>query len=260
MKHYTSLIFGLLLSTLSAQNTSQWPVRETRAFTLHATPGDTAILSSIGQYLETGVDEIEQFFQKPFPAHFNIWLFPNRAALDRQWQSDWGDSTFQSQCWMVASGIGKRLDVLSPRAWDSEACEHQASDTTALYQLLKHELIHVFHGQHCPIQDFTGMDPMGWWIEGLATFAAGQLNPARMTRVRALVQAGKAPDHMESCWSGKERYGLAGSVVASMEHQYGRERLLQLMSATTNEALFKLLEADEKTLLTGWRDWLSHQN
>lgn len=223
-------------------------------FTLHCTPEDSSALLS---RLTTGAQAVERFFGHPFPRKFDVYVFPNRAALDKQWQQDWGDSTFQSSCWMVASGVAHRLDILSPRAWKEEACEHKAEDTLALRKLLHHELVHVYHGQHNPKPDFAGMDEMGWWVEGIAVYASDQLDEARLAGVRELLGKNAAPQVLQKFWSGKHKYGLAGSVAAWLDKVNGRAVLFQLLSCTDTSQALKLLQTDEVAMLEAWQKFWS---
>lgn len=226
-------------------------------FSLHCAPEDSALLF---QRLTAGIEAVERFFGHSFPRKFDVYVFPDRAALDRQWQQDWGDSTFQSACWMVASGVAHRLDLLSPRAWAAEACEHKASDTLELRRLLQHELVHVFHGQHNPKPDFAGMDEMGWWIEGLAVYASGQLDSARLSGIRQLRDKNAVPKSLQKFWSGKFKYGLAGSMAAWVDKTHGRTIVFQLLSCTdTNQAL-KLLQSDEAAVLDSWQKFWSENH
>jgi hypothetical protein len=39
------------------------------------------------------------------------------------WQKDWNEPRFKSECWMVASGVASKLDVISPKSWDKQACD-----------------------------------------------------------------------------------------------------------------------------------------
>lgn len=218
-------------------------------FTLHCASEDSAGLT---EWLSEGVQAVEQFFGRPFPRKFDVYVFPNRAALDKQWQQDWGDSTFQSSCWMVASGVGHRLDILSPRAWAAEACDHNASDTSALRRLLQHELVHVYHGQHNAKPDFAEMDELGWWIEGIAVYASGQLDEARLAGVRDLLGKNAAPNVLKKFWSGKNKYGLAGSMAAWIDKSSGRAVVFNLLSCADTSQVLKTLQTDETALLEAW--------
>lgn len=252
-----SVLFGLLPAFCLSQ-TSEKTLQTTQyqGFTLHCSTEDTAVLPAVGRLVERGQKQIESFFGRPFPQRFEVWIYPDRAMLDRRWQEDWKDTSFHSACWMVASGVGAKLDLLSPRVWSEQACEHTYSDTAAVYKLLAHELVHVYHGQFCRKPDFEGMDVLGWWVEGLATLASGQLDSARLARVRTLVRAGKAPAHLADFWSGPNRYGLAGSVIASLDAAQGRKTMFSLLPLTTDAELFEALKADEPGILAAWRRYL----
>lgn len=275
MRHRFFFFQLLLLSSLSAclaqPAINTWRVAENKAFTLHFTAPDSALVPLLTDVLLRGVAENAAFFGKDFPKRFDVWCFPDRACLDRQWQHDWGDSTFQSACWMVASGVAHRLDLLTPLRWDTQACEHAnpfvVSDTgvvfrtekakTTFQRLLTHELTHVYHGQHCRTPDFTGMDALGWWVEGLATYVSGQLDSTRLARVKTLSAEGKAPAQLEQFWSGPQRYGLSGSVVAALDAWLGRERLLQLLPLNSPEAVFSAIQLDEAGVLKLWSLYLA---
>lgn len=225
-------------------------------FTLHCTREDSALLYGP---LVSGVLAAEQFFGAPFSRKFDVFVFPDRVALDKQWQQDWGDSTFHSSCWMVASGVGHRLDVLSPRAWKTDACEHKMDDTLALRRLLWHELVHVYHGQHNPVPDFTGLDEMGWWIEGVAVYASGQLDSARLRGLRETFDRKSEPASLQKFWNGKYKYSLSGSMAAWLDKTRGRAVLVRLLACTGTAQVLQLLETDEATLLDAWKKyWLTN--
>lgn len=158
---------------------------------------------------------------------------------------------------MVASGVGHRLDILSPRAWAAEACEHKMEDTLALRRLLQHELVHVFHGQHNAKPDFAGMDELGWWIEGIAVYASGQLDEARLGRVRDLLARDAYPAHLQEFWSGKDKYGLAGSMAAWVDKSKGRAASFDLLTCTDTSQILKSLQTDEAALLQAWEEYWS---
>jgi hypothetical protein len=48
----------------------------------------------------------------------------------------------------------------------------------------------VYHGQFNPTRDFTGVDDLDWFIEGLAVFASGQLTKERLEQMAAAAAAG----------------------------------------------------------------------
>ncbi len=270
---FTFICFALFSGIAAgfSQNTNlAWQVSENQIFTLHYTAPDSSLVPVLTETLLRGVAENSAFFGQPFLRSFDVWCFPDRAALDRQWQHDWGDTTFQSSCWMVASGVAHRLDLLSPRVWDTQACEHGSplvltgsgasfrneKESAAFRRLITHELTHVYHGQHCRIPDFTGMDALGWWVEGLATYVSGQLDSTRLVRVQAFVREGKAPAQLDQFWSGPQRYGLSGSVVAALDARLGRGMLFRLLPLSTSQEIFAEMQLTEEEIYRIWREYL----
>lgn len=203
--------------------------------------------------LKAGVVQVEAFFGRPFARQFNVRVHAHRTDMDKQWAVDWKSPGFKSECWMVASGTGEVLDLLAPAVWASEACEHKAADTEALQKLITHELTHVFHGQINPSSDFSDVEGLDWFVEGLAVFASGQLNPSRIAEVRAAVKDNKVPAGLDDFWKGKLRYGQSGSVVAWIDAQYGRAATLELMAMKKKAEVLAKLKLTEAQLLQFWR-------
>src|SRR6185369_4777733 len=135
-----------------------------------------------GAAIEAAGKDVAAFFGRPYPASFDVRTFRDRASLDSFVAQRW--KMPPTQCWMVAMGSGPILVLLDPAAWGTQACEHDGSDPRHVRQIITHELVHVFHGQHCPQQEFDGMDDMGWFVEGLAILASGQLDTERFAQAR----------------------------------------------------------------------------
>ncbi|MEO8102009.1 MAG: hypothetical protein ABI790_05755 [Betaproteobacteria bacterium] len=203
--------------------------------------------------LKTGIGQVERFFGRAFPRPFSVRFHSHRIDMDKQWAEDWKSPGLKSECWMVASGVGEMLDLLSPAVWASEACEHDARDTDSVQKLISHELTHVFHGQLNPSSDFSDVEGLDWFVEGLAVYASGQLNGARLAAVREAVKDNKVPASLDDFWKGRLRYGQSGSVVAWIDDTYGRATTIQLMSLTKKAALLEKLGLTEARLLTLWR-------
>ncbi|MFC1475379.1 hypothetical protein ACFLQW_00070 [Candidatus Zixiibacteriota bacterium] len=229
-----------------------WLERSGPRFTVYYTAADSNFIPQLQSWLNTGSVEVESFLPARFQSKFGVYVFPDRATLDKQWAADWGVPGFASQCWMVASGVAHRLDLLTPWVWKSAACEHDPADSTATRLLLVHELVHVFHGQHNPIPDFTGLDSIGWFLEGLAVLVSGQLDSARQADAMQLVNAGKTPAELRLFWSGNARYAISGSLVAFIHRQYGPEQFARLLPATTQGEILKILGTTEKELIQNW--------
>lgn len=234
----------------------EWDSLVKKEYTLHYTNADKDKIISIDYELQSGFKHIVDFFHHSFINRFDVYVFPNRALMDKQWQKDWGDSTFQSECWMIASGVGHRLDILSPTAWAKDACEHDANDSTEIHQVIRHELVHVFHGQHNPDHTFSYIEKLDWLVEGVATFVSGQLDVKRSKRIKQLFKEDKVPSTLDNFWKGQEKYGLSGSMVGYIDHKYGRNKLFELLKQTNKEAALKSLGLSETQLLEDWKNSL----
>jgi hypothetical protein len=199
-----------------------------------------------------GQRQVVAFFGEPYLAPFDVRTFPDRASLDAFVSQRWKMPA--TQCWMVAMGAGPILVLLDPSAWKAQACEHDASDPRHVQQIVTHELVHVFHGQHCPQPEFDGMDDAGWFVEGLAIYGAGQLDAVRVEQARAAAASG-LPPRLANAWSGTARYAISGSLVAFLDQSRGREAVKQLMTKTTNDQILAALGTTEGQLLADWRIW-----
>ena len=101
---------------------------------------------------------------------------------------------------MVASGVGPKLDVLSPVKWDEQACEHVYADKIKTQKLIAHELAHVYHGQVNPSHDFTDVRGIDWFVEGVATYASGQCDSAWLDRIDEAIRNNEIPGTLDSFW------------------------------------------------------------
>ena len=230
-----------------------WQVVTAGHATIYYTNMDASIVGPVSSMLNAGEGKVAEFFGGPFDSAFAVYIYPDRKSLDKQWQQAWGDTSFHSECWMVASGVADRLDLVSPRIWATEHCEHNFGDSAASSALLAHELVHVYQGQHNPRKQFDGLDSLAWYLEGLATYASGQLDEKRMKGVKALLDAGKGPDKLGTFWTGQAKYGNAGSLVAYIDKKYGRKMLFDLLPQTDQRVMLHLLGTTEEYLIQGWR-------
>ena len=190
-------------------------------------------------------------FDSPFPSQFKIYVHPNRASLDKAWQTDWQMPSFKSQCWMVASGVAKKMDLLSPQIWDSESCEHSYTNKEKTQKLITHEMIHVYHAQINKTIDFSDQKGLDWFIEGLAVFASGQLDETRINELKVGVKENKIPQQLEKYWSGTYRYGISGMMVTYLHHQYGMKGIKHIMTLKSLDDLYKHYQTSEKELING---------
>ena len=217
-------------------------------------PLDAGAPGAVESFVAGGEAAIEDFFGAPFPDEYALRVLPDRAAFDASFPPEWG--VLETECWMVAFGVADRLHVLAPAVWAEEACEHDPDDAEHVRGIVVHELVHVYHGQHNPTRDFTGMEPMGWFPEGLAVYVSGQLEGRHADAARRAIDSGAAPGRLEDAWSGEHRYGVAGSIVRYVDATWGRETLFELLAATSEEGLLAELGVGEDELLAGWRAWV----
>jgi hypothetical protein len=237
----------------SSKSLPEWDRIVKKEYTIHYTNADKDKIINIDDQLQAGFKHIVDFFHHSFINRFDVYIFPDRNLMDKQWQKDWGDSTFQSQCWMIASGVGHRLDILSPNAWAKEACDHNANDSREIRQVIWHELVHVFHGQYNPDHTFNYIEKLDWLVEGVATFVSGQLDAKRTQRIQQLINENKVPSTLDNFWKGREKYGLSGSMVAYIDAKYGTNKLFELLKQTNKEAALTSLAISEMQLLVDWK-------
>ena len=235
----------------------KWKELSREKYTLHYTSADQNIINSIDNYIPSGLNSIVDLFNHSFPDKFDVYIFPDRTLLDKQWQKDWDDPGFKSECWMIASGVAHRLDILSPNTWAKQACDHNGNDTTEVRQVIWHELVHVFHGQYNPDHTFRYIEKLEWLVEGVATFVSGQLDEKRLQRIKQLARENKIPSTLDNFWKGQEKYGLSGSMVAYIDRTYGREKLFGLLKLSNKQDALKFLGVSEEQLIKLWKDSLA---
>jgi len=227
-----------------------------KPYRLNAEGIPTASKTRIVAALDKAVGTVEKLFKRPFSHDFSVIVAPNRAEFDRETAKHW--SMPPSEPWMVGSGIGDILILLSPDVWNTQATEHNGSDTTELNEIVAHETTHVYHGQICPKHDFDGMDDVGWFIEGLAVWTSGQLASNHRNDAETAIAEAKIPTHLKDSWTGKYRYGVAGSMVDFLDATWGRRELSELMACTSNSQILNRLKLSEPDFLAKWREWEIH--
>lgn len=222
-------------------------------FEVRAGAADAALAEGLAQNVRVGLKQVQKFFGQPWRHRFVVRIFPDRKSLDRHWRTKWKEPAFSSKCWMVASAVQDELSMLSPRAWKEQACEHDPTDETHLQNLITHELVHVYQDQYNPTDGYEGMEKLGWFVEGLATFVSGQLSEGHLASPREAVELGKVPAKLSHAWKGKYRYGVCGSLVQLVHRRVGRERLFELLAAVQTRAILDALAIDEERLLSAWQ-------
>lgn len=257
MKQLT--ILTLLLScTLSSWKSSDtnWIIENHKSFRLLYKAMDERNKKEYADLVDKGIKRVNTFFSSSYKKGFDVIIHPNRHSLDSTWQKDWNMPSFKSECWMVASGVATKLDLISPVTWDKEACEHKYADKEKMQQLITHELVHVYHGQLNASPDFSNVEGIDWFVEGLATYASGQCYPARIVEVKKAIEDNKAPVSLDVFWTGNLKYGLSGSLVMFIDKKYGRVKLKELLPLTKKTEILTTLEITEADLLSAWKDYI----
>ncbi len=217
-------------------------------------PSSDPSRAEVVKMLDTGQRQVEAFFHSRFKEIVHVTVAPNRADFDAALPASWGMG--KTECWMVATGVADFLVLLSPSVWKAQSCDHNPDDATEVQRIVTHELVHVFHGQHNPSRDFTGADEVGWFVEGLAVLASGQLDPERLRKTVEAAKAGDVPKTLNDSWSGPNRYGRAGSLVQYLDVKFGRRTLIELLPMTKQGQLLGRLGLSESQLLRDWQAWL----
>jgi hypothetical protein len=251
----TIVAVALLLSGWMTNSTS-WIKDKQKGYTFFYTAADKKNKAAYRKLTDNGIVSVSKFFNAPFSKEFDVFIHPNRKSLDSTWQKDWGMPNFKSECWMVASGIATKLDMISPKKWDTEACEHKYQDSQKTQQLITHELVHVFHGQRNQSPDFSNMEGIDWFVEGLATYASGQCDAKRIADVKKALADNKIPFGLDQFWTGKIKYGLSGSVIQFIDHKYGREKLITLLPYSKKVDILSKLNITEQVLLEEWKAYI----
>jgi len=255
MRDTLILLVGLALFTSFDNAGDEWLVSKQQAYQYYFKEADQARGKEYQAMLNKGVQDVEQFFSKPFPKSFDVYVHPTRRSWDEKLQKAYQMPDFKSECWMVASGDGFQLNMISPITWDTASCEHKYGDKVQTQQLLTHELFHVFHGQHNPSPDFMEFTGLDWLAEGFATYASGQLTAQRVKNLRELLATNSAPSKLDDFWKGKNRYGLAGSMVQYVDIRFGRETLFKILAYNTKDDVLKALGVTEEDLVSGWKKY-----
>ena len=220
-------------------------------FDIAAPAIDAATTDTLRTYALAATDSVEKFFGRDFPRRFEVVVLPDRAAFDAALPAEWGIAP--TQCWMVACGVAERLWILSPSVWREQACEHDPADAEHVRGIVAHELVHVFHGQANPSGDFSAVEGLDWFVEGLAVYASGQLEARHLLSAADALKAGAAPEHLADAWKGKYRYGVSGSIVRSLDQRVGRAVICKMLGATTQAEALSLAGISEDELLSQWR-------
>jgi hypothetical protein len=189
-----------------------------------------------------------------FPDTVSVHVHPSRDDFSGALPAVWGLEG--TECWMVGAAGDGGIHLLAPAAWAEDACEHDPGDADHVRMLIAHEAVHAFHGQSNPSPDLGRLEDIGWFIEGLATYVSGQLESEHADRAAAAVARGAGPVRLADALAGPYRYGVAGSMVAFIDREWGRETLRGLLTATSQDEILGALDMTESRFLERWREWV----
>jgi len=234
----------------------KWIIEKQNGYYLYYTTLDEQNIVEYKAYFEAGYKTVEKFFQNSFKTNFSIYVHPSRSSLDSTWQKDWNMPDFKSQCWMVASGVSNKLDIISPKKWDSLACEHSYSDSIKTQRLITHELVHVYHGQQNKSHDFSDVTGIDWFVEGLAVYASGQCDATRISEVKNAISENRIPKTLDKFWTGNLKYALSGTVIMYLDEKYGRGKIMNLLKFNNIEEILSALNTTEFEIMNGWEKYM----
>ena len=256
--YFLTIILTLAIPGISkAQNS--WLDENGSSYKIHFKAKDKANEKEYRNLVDNGIKSVQLFFGNRFKKEFDVYVHPDHHSLDSTWQKDWNMPTFKSECWMVASGIASKLDVISPADWEKESCEHTYADKIKTQQLITHELVHVYHGQLNTSPDFSNTSGIDWFVEGLATYASGQCDRERITEVRKAIATNKITMKLDSFWTGNIKYGLSGSLVMYIDRKYGRDKLRELLKFNNKPEILTSLGTTEESLLADWKIYMTNE-
>ncbi len=247
-----AIITCCFLLSSSKTVTENWIKKTGKSYNLNFTSKDKHSIKEYDRFIAEGMAAVVKFFDTAYRNKYEVFIHPNRQSLDSSWQTDWKMPQFKSECWMVASGVAKRIDIISPKTWDNNSCEHKYADKEKTQKLITHELVHVFHGQQNVSPDFSNAEHIDWFVEGLASYASGQCDSIALAQVKELVDTRTFPKTLDIFWTGKSRYAVSGSMVMYIDKNYGRKMLMDLLKLNKKKDILAMLEATEEQLLAGW--------
>jgi hypothetical protein len=214
---------------------------------------DPALSLAMLDHARAGRDLATTFFGEVFKSGFTVRVYPDRSSLTTYWRAAWAQPSLVPECWMVASAVRTMAVVLSPRTWAASACGHNASDASYVRRLVSHEIVHVLHAQLNALPEVNAVGALKWFNEGVAYYAAGQLDDASRAQVRALIASGYQPTTLEAVLPGQGGYPAAASIVAYIDRTFGRDALRRLLRATSTAEALAMLSISEQKLLADWR-------
>jgi hypothetical protein len=78
-----------------------------------------------------------------------------------------------------------------------------------------------------------------------------------MAEVNKLIAENKYPLSLNDFWTGKNKYGLSGSMVMYIDHFYGREKLKSLLIENKKYKVLSALNITESLLIFNWANFIT---
>jgi hypothetical protein len=232
-----------------------WVREDDSRLTLVFRPIDSVVARASRRDATIGFDRAEQALQVRYMARFDLVVYPDRRSMIDRWRQAWNQPGFVSQCWMVAAGWAAELSVLSPRIWATDACGHDASDSSHVSLILAHEMVHVLHAQ--TNRSYNALQSAAPWLpEGLAVYASGQWSREYAASARNAARDGNMPGSFQALWATSNGYALSGAAVAYLAATRGNGILRDLSTASSWSEALGTLAMNEGDLLAALRAWL----
>jgi hypothetical protein len=234
-----------------ANNDDDWKATSNARVTLAYQGHDAELAPTLLRYATMGTATVETALGFQIAAPFVVSIYPDRVSMEAAWAARFGTPTGGFQCWMIANADANGVVMLSPRAFATDSCGHDAQDTVEIRAILGHEVAHLIHRRINPSNQLGG-GGTGWFCEGLAVFSSGQLNAGRRNQARIALQTAP-PAQLARILDTDAGYSLAGSLVEYIAQQYGVSKVRDLMYVVTRAEILGALNTNEQSLLAAWR-------
>ena len=247
----------LLLTACSLTDppdTDEWQSISTAKVQLEYKTPDAELAPSLLRWVTTGTTTVENVLGLIIAQPFSVRIHVDRASLQTDWAARFGTPQQGFQCWMIANADGNGVVMLSPRAFATDSCGHNAQDTVETRAILGHEVTHLIHRRINPSNQLGG-GGTGWFYEGAAVFSSGQLNANRRNQSRTALQTAP-PTQLARIMDTDAGYSLAGSFVEYIAQRYGVAKVRDLMYLVTQAEILGALGLSEASLITEWRAYV----
>lgn len=246
-------VMALLECRTDDVTASEWHIASANGFQVRYQETENQFVPFLLSSANEARSEITSFFRVTATAArpHRIQLHSSGQEYERYVRERWQQAGFVRACWMVGSADSSEIQLLSPNAWNRDACGHDPSDRQHLRDLVVHEAVHVYHRRYFAGTQFP-LAPLAWFVEGLAVHASGALGDPERDMVRRTLAAGYVPATLAEVLTGPLGYNGVGSLVSYLDDRFGRQRLIELMNATSTADVLGRLGTEESDLIREW--------